>query len=64
MTPASLPTVDWPMPTRRLGKSADAENTYRRAIEMRKDYWGGYSALGSFYANRARYEELPRNFNE
>jgi tetratricopeptide (TPR) repeat protein len=45
-----------------LGKTADAESAYRRAIDMRKDYWGGYSALGAFYAKTARYDAAAAQF--
>jgi tetratricopeptide (TPR) repeat protein len=40
----------------------EAEDAYRRAISMRKDYWGGYSALGGFYLQAARYEEAASQF--
>ena len=35
-----------------LGKTADAESVYRRAIEMRKDYWGGYRPRGLLLQKR------------
>ena len=31
-------------------------------IEMRKDYWGGYSALGAFYYKTARYADAAGQF--
>jgi serine/threonine protein kinase/tetratricopeptide (TPR) repeat protein len=47
----------------RQNKSADAENTYRRAIKLRPNYWAGYSWLGGFYYRQARYVEAEEMFN-
>jgi serine/threonine protein kinase/tetratricopeptide (TPR) repeat protein len=37
-----------------MGRPADAEANYRRAIAFRPDYWGGFSALGDFYDRQGR----------
>ena len=45
-----------------LSMPSAAEQTYRRAIDLRPQYWGGYSFLGSFYYNQARYAEAAAMF--
>ena len=45
-----------------LGEPAEAEKTYRRAIELRPRYWVPYSALGTFYGRQARYAEAASMF--
>jgi len=37
-----------------MGRLADAEANYRRAIALRPDYWGGFDALGDFYDRQKR----------
>src|SRR4029453_7016553 len=32
-----------------LGRVAEAEELYKRAVELRPAYWGNYSYLGAFY---------------
>src|SRR5260370_6153711 len=44
------------------GKNVEAEAAYMQSIQMRKDYWGGYSALGAFYAKSARYDDSACQF--
>jgi eukaryotic-like serine/threonine-protein kinase len=46
----------------RLGRLPEAEQTFRRAIELRPQYWAGYSWLGDFYFRRARYGEAAQMF--
>jgi tetratricopeptide (TPR) repeat protein len=48
----------------RLGKLAQAEKTYRRAIELRPHYWATYSWLGAFYYGQTRYQEAAEMFSE
>ena len=45
-----------------LGKTKEAEQTYRRAIELRSHYWGGYYGLGLFLARQHRYAEAAEQF--
>ena len=47
-----------------LGKSAEAEQTFKKAIEIRPQYWGGYAWLGSFYYSSARYDDSSRMFTQ
>jgi eukaryotic-like serine/threonine-protein kinase len=47
-----------------LGKPAEAEKTYRRAIELRAHYWAGYSWLGVFYYRQARFLEAAEMFQQ
>jgi TolB-like protein/tetratricopeptide (TPR) repeat protein len=47
-----------------LGKSAEAEKTYLRAIELRPHYWAGYSWLGVFYYHQARFREAADMFSQ
>jgi serine/threonine protein kinase/tetratricopeptide (TPR) repeat protein len=47
-----------------LGKSAEAEKTYLRAIGLRPHYWAGYSWLGVFYYHQARFREAADMFGQ
>jgi tetratricopeptide (TPR) repeat protein/tRNA A-37 threonylcarbamoyl transferase component Bud32/TolB-like protein len=42
------------------GKLADAETTYRRAIQYRPDFWLGYFDLATFYNLQARYDDAEQ----
>ncbi|MGH9644591.1 MAG: protein kinase domain-containing protein, partial [Terriglobales bacterium] len=46
----------------KLGKVSAAEDAYRKAIALRPNYSGEYSALGAFYFNQARYADAARMF--
>ena len=48
----------------RLDKTEDAERTYRRAIEVRPQYWAGYNYLGVFYYRQARYPDAVSMFSQ
>ena len=48
----------------RLGNPAAAETAYRKAISLRPNYWGTYSALGAFYYNQARYKDAVDMFRK
>jgi eukaryotic-like serine/threonine-protein kinase len=45
-----------------LGRAADAEATYQRAIALRPDYWGGYNYLAAFYDAQHRPQEAIATF--
>lgn len=45
-----------------LGNAASAEQTYQRAIDLRPQYWAGYSWLGRFYYEQASYEKAAQMF--
>jgi tetratricopeptide (TPR) repeat protein len=47
-----------------LGRGADAEALFRRAVELQPRYWGNYSHLGSYYYRRARYAEAEQAFRK
>jgi tetratricopeptide (TPR) repeat protein len=47
-----------------LGRTAEAEELYKRAVELRPAYWGNYSYLGAFYYRRARYAEAEAAFRK
>jgi tetratricopeptide (TPR) repeat protein len=47
-----------------LGKLPDAETTYRQAISLRPQYWGGYNRLGVFYWRTGRYPEAVDMFQK
>jgi serine/threonine protein kinase/tetratricopeptide (TPR) repeat protein len=47
-----------------LGRQADAEQTYLKALQLRPNYWLGYSALGGLYFRTARYEDAARMFQK
>jgi tetratricopeptide (TPR) repeat protein len=40
-----------------LGKSEEAEQAYKKAIEARPDYWGARYSLGVLYAEKGRYDK-------
>ncbi|MFN7944354.1 MAG: protein kinase [Blastocatellia bacterium] len=40
-----------------LHETAQAEQTYRRAIASRPDYWAGYNELGGFWFEQNRYDQ-------
>ena len=44
------------------GDLAQAEATYRKAIELKPDYWDGYYHLGFFCYNHNRYKEAISQF--
>jgi eukaryotic-like serine/threonine-protein kinase len=46
----------------KLGKVSAAEEAYRKAIALRPNYWGVYSAFGTFYYRQARYPEAVQMF--
>jgi tetratricopeptide (TPR) repeat protein len=45
-----------------LGDFAAAESTYKKAVALRPEYWGGYSWLGAFYFGQNRYEDAAAAF--
>jgi Flp pilus assembly protein TadD/TolB-like protein len=45
----------------RLGRTKDAEDIYKGAIE-RARYWGAYHQLGGFYYTHGRYREAEEEF--
>jgi eukaryotic-like serine/threonine-protein kinase len=45
-----------------VGNLASAESTYKKAIELRPNYWGVYSWMGLFYYNQARYADAAAMF--
>jgi serine/threonine-protein kinase len=47
-----------------LGRTAEAESLYRRAVELRPAYWGNYSHLGAFYYRHGRYAEAEAGFRK
>jgi len=47
-----------------LGKTAEAEQTYRHAITVRPQYWAGYNWLGSFFFRQGRFQEAATMFEE
>jgi eukaryotic-like serine/threonine-protein kinase len=47
-----------------LGLPAKAEETCRRAIDLRPQYWAGYNWLGTFYYRDARYDDAASMFSQ
>ncbi|MBT8138105.1 MAG: tetratricopeptide repeat protein, partial [Gammaproteobacteria bacterium] len=39
------------------GRRIEAEADFRRAVDLKKNYWRAHSALGNFYYNTDRYED-------
>ena len=46
----------------RAGAAAAAEATYKRAIELRPEYWATHVWLGTFYREHARYAEAVTHY--
>jgi tetratricopeptide (TPR) repeat protein len=46
----------------KLGRTAEAESFFKRAIDLHPQYWEGYARLGTFYFNAARYREAEEQF--
>ncbi|TVP99421.1 MAG: hypothetical protein EA359_17080 [Balneolaceae bacterium] len=45
-----------------MGNLADAESTYKRAIQLKPDYWAGYNVLGAFYFRNNNFDEAREQF--
>ncbi len=41
----------------RLSRDRESESMYRRAIELRPEFWGNHNALGAFFLERGRLDE-------
>lgn len=46
----------------KLGNQDKAEETYRRAIDLKPNYWAAYSNLGVFYYHQGRNAEAEKMF--
>jgi len=46
----------------KLGKPQEAENYFKQALQRHPQYWRGYSSLGNFYFNGARYREAEEQY--
>jgi eukaryotic-like serine/threonine-protein kinase len=45
-------------------KTSAAEDSYRKAVSLRPNYWGVYSAFGKFYSDHGRYGESAEMFRK
>lgn len=48
----------------KMGDAAAAEDTYKKAIAARPQYWAAYNWAGTFYAGRDRYSEAEAMFRK
>jgi tetratricopeptide (TPR) repeat protein/TolB-like protein len=48
----------------KLSRQADAEQAYRRGIDLRPYYWAGYNMLGAYYYRAGRYEDALKMFKQ
>ncbi len=48
----------------KLGKTAEAEKSFRQAIQLHPQYWRGYAILGNFFYNHARYGEAEEQYHQ
>lgn len=46
------------------GRLQEAESVYKKAIELKPDYWGGYNDLGVFLYRHGRYEDAIQQFKQ
>ncbi len=47
-----------------LDRDAEAEQYYRRAVDLKPDFWQNHSALGNFYLSRAEYEKAKAQYQK
>jgi eukaryotic-like serine/threonine-protein kinase len=47
-----------------MGRAADAEAAYKKAIALRPDYWDSYNSLGNFYDDQGRYAEAVAQYKK
>jgi len=47
-----------------LGRPAEAEQTYQKAIQLRPQYWAGYAWLGGYYFHHARYDDAAHMYTD
>ena len=48
----------------KLHRTADAEQTYRRAIELRPYYWAAYDVLGAYFYRLGRHDDAIAMFQQ
>ena len=48
----------------KMGNTAAAEATFRKAVSLRPNYWSVYNAFGAFYYSQARYKEAAEMFHK
>ncbi len=48
----------------KMGNTEAAEATFRKAVSLRPNYWGVYTAFGTFYYREARYREAAQMFQK
>ena len=48
----------------KTGNAAAAEEAFRKAVSLRPNYWGVYSAFGNFYYSQARYADAAEEFRK
>lgn len=48
----------------KTGNTTAAEEAFRKAVSLRPNYWGVYSAFGSFYFIQSRYTEAAEMFSK
>jgi serine/threonine-protein kinase len=48
----------------KLKRPLDAQQTYRRAIDLRPHYWAGYSVLGAYLSRVGQFDEAERMFRQ
>jgi serine/threonine protein kinase/tetratricopeptide (TPR) repeat protein len=48
----------------KLGRQGDAEQEYRKAIQLRPHYWGAYNMMGAYYYRSGRYDEALTMFQQ
>jgi tetratricopeptide (TPR) repeat protein/tRNA A-37 threonylcarbamoyl transferase component Bud32 len=46
----------------KMGRLADAEETFKKGAALRPDYWDGYNSLGNFYDRQGKYPEAIANY--
>jgi len=45
-----------------MGRVQDAEESYKKAIALKPDYWDGYNSLANFYDRQSRYAEAVNQY--
>ncbi len=47
----------------KMGRIPDAQEAFKRAADLRPDYWDGYNSLGNFYDRQRKYDQAIAEYH-